>query len=168
MVFAPVMTFIILLGTLDTGSPLFLQHRLGRNKKPFLMFKFRTMRIGILSQASHLADRGSITPLGRFLRKHKLDEIPQLFNVLIGDMSLVGPRPGLANHAELTKARDSTGVFRVRPGITGLSQINGVDMSSPDKLAEMDAKMINSFSIGCYFRCLVLTVFGRGRGDQIN
>ena len=168
VVFSPLMIVIALLGVFDTGVPLFLQHRLGRDQKPFLVCKFRTMRLDTISQVSHLADRSAITPLGLFLRKSKLDEMPQLVNVLIGDMSLVGPRPGLTDHAELTKARDSYGVFRVRPGITGLSQINGIDMSSPEKLAKMDAEMINSFSIGLYLHCLVMTLLGRGRGDQIN
>jgi len=165
--FSPVMIIITILGAFDTGSPFFLQYRLGRDKKPFLLFKFRTMRLNTISQPSHLADRDAITPLGRFLRKSKLDEMPQLFNVLIGDMSLVGPRPGLIDHGELTKVRDSLGVFRLRPGVTGLSQINGIDMSEPYKLAKMDAEMIGSFSVWFYLHCLVLTLLGRGRGDRI-
>jgi len=167
VVCTPLMVPIIILVTLDTGSPLFMQYRLGRNKKPFLMVKFRTMRVGTPYQVSHLSDRKNITLLGRFLRKFKLDEIAQLFNVLIGDISLVGPRPGLADHVELIEAREKHGVYGVRPGITGLSQINGVDMSSPNKLAEMDAEMIKSLSIRFYFYYLLLTLVGKGSGDQI-
>ena len=159
--FSPVMIIITILGAFDTGSPFFLQYRLGRDKKPFLLFKFRTMRLNTISQPSHLADRDAITPLGRFLRKSKLDEMPQLFNVLIGDMSLVGPRPGLIDHGELTKVRDRLGVFRLRPGVTGLSQINGIDMSTPKILAETDALMIDQMSAATYLKYIFATVFGR-------
>ena len=101
----PILFVIFLIGFFDTGSPLFVQVRVGRGKKPFKLVKFRTMSKDTASVASHLASSASITKLGAFLRRTKLDELPQLWNVLMGDMSLVGPRPNLFNQEELIKAR---------------------------------------------------------------
>ena len=129
------------------------------------MLKFRTMRPGTASVASHLADASAITPFGRFLRQTKLDELPQLWNVLRGDMSLVGSRPCLLNQRDLIAARAARGVFDARPGITGLAQINNIDMSTPELLAETDAEMIKNLSVYLYFKCIVMTVFGMGQGD---
>ena len=158
---------LTLIGLFDTGSPIFRQVRVGRDKRPFTLVKFRTMKVGTVSVASHLASSSSITPFGHFLRRTKLDELPQLWNVLKGEMSLVGPRPGLFNQEELTDAREKLGVFSVRPGITGLSQINEIDMSTPDKLAESDAKMICEMTLWGYFSYIFLTVVGKGSGDRI-
>ena len=105
--------------------------------------------------------------MGAFLRKTKLDELPQLWNVLKGEMSLVGPRPGLFNQKELTMARDARGVFDVRPGITGLAQVNDIDMSTPELLAETDANMIRELSIKNYFKFIFQTVLGAGAGDRV-
>lgn len=163
----PVFLLIFLAGMLESGSPIFRQERVGRNKKPFILYKFRTMSKDTQSVASHLASADSITPFGHFLRRTKLDELPQLWNVLIGDMSLVGPRPGLYNQLELTEERDIRNVYSVRPGITGLAQINEIDMSTPKHLAVTDAKMISDMSLRCYFRFIFLTVGGRGSGDRI-
>ncbi|MBU2051375.1 MAG: sugar transferase, partial [Gammaproteobacteria bacterium] len=155
---SPVLLVIYLIGLFDTGSPLFRQERVGRNKKPFVLVKFRTMSVDTASVASHLASTASITKLGGFLRRTKLDELPQLWNVLKGEMSLVGPRPGLFNQTELTQARDAKGVFNVRPGITGLAQISDIDMSTPELLAETDAKMIRDMSLKNYFVYIIKTV----------
>ena len=125
------------------------------------------MRIGTPSVASHMADGDAITPLGRFLRRSKLDELPQLWNVLVGDMSLVGPRPCLFNQEELIRERQLRNVFSVRPGITGLAQIQGIDMSSPVLLAETDAQMIQKFDMTFYFSCIVRTLTGSGMGDRV-
>ena len=165
---SPILVLLFLIGLLDTGSPIFRQQRLGRNQKPFTLIKLRTMRVGTASVASHLASTGSITFFGHFLRRTKLDELPQLWNVLKGEMSLVGPRPGLFNQEELTEARERHGVFAVRPGITGLSQINKIDMSTPELLAQTDAEMIRTASIINYFKYIFLTVIGKGRGDRVN
>jgi len=163
----PILIIIYLVGLFDTGSPVFRQERVGRNKKPFTLIKFRTMSVDTASVASHLASSTSITSVGAFLRKTKLDELPQLWNVLKGEMSLVGPRPGLFNQEDLTAAREAKGVFSVRPGITGEAQVNEIDMSTPVLLAEIDAKMISELSISNYFKFIMMTVTGKGSGDRV-
>nr|WP_312971302.1 sugar transferase [Pseudomonas sp.] len=163
----PVLLIIYFVGLFDTGSPLFRQERVGRQQKPFTLVKFRTMGVNTASVASHLASTSSITRLGGFLRKTKLDELPQLWNVLKGEMSLVGPRPGLFNQQELTYERNIRGVFDVRPGITGLAQVSDIDMSTPQLLAETDQKMIQSLTVGYYFKYILMTVTGSGRGDRV-
>ena len=142
----------MILGWFDTGSPFFYQERVGREQQSFILVKFRTMLPDTASVASHLADASSITPFGSFLRKTKFDELPQLWNVLKGEMSMVGPRPCLFNQQELINERNKLNVYQVLPGITGLAQIQGIDMSTPDLLAETDAKMLNSMSLAAYFR----------------
>jgi len=163
----PVLLLIYVVGLFDTGSPLFRQERVGRNQKPFILVKFRTMSMDTASVATHLANSSSITRVGQFLRKTKLDELPQLWNVLKGEMSLVGPRPGLFNQEELTEERAKRGVFEVRPGITGLAQVNEIDMSTPVLLAETDQRMIQSLTVGDYFKYILMTVTGKGAGDRI-
>ena len=151
----------------DTRSPLFTQERVGLYQRPFLLVKFRTMRPGTAQVASHLASSASITPLGALLRRTKLDELPQLWNVLLGHMSLVGPRPGLFNQYELTQARAAYGVYAARPGITGLAQVNGIDMSTPELLAQTDASMLRELNLCSYFKYIFLTVLGKGSGDGV-
>ena len=163
----PILFIIYIIGLLDTGSPVFKQERVGRNKKPFILVKFRTMSVDTASVASHLASNSSITKIGGFLRKTKLDELPQLWNVLKGEMSLVGPRPGLFNQEELTAARDGVRVYDVRPGITGLAQVSNIDMSTPELLAKTDAKMIREMSLASYFKFILQTVTGAGVGDRV-
>jgi O-antigen biosynthesis protein WbqP len=163
---APVLFAIYVLGLFDTGSPLFRQERVGRNQIPFTLVKFRTMRPDTASVASHLADASAITRLGAFLRRTKLDELPQLWNVLKGDMSLVGPRPCLLNQTELIAERHSRGVFEARPGITGLAQVSNIDMSTPKLLAETDAQMLQGLTIPLYFKYIFMTVGGKGAGDR--
>lgn len=164
----PVLLIVMAAGYAETGSPLFRQTRVGRDQRPFTLVKFRTMRLETPSVATHLADASAITRLGGFLRRTKLDELPQLWNVIRGDMSLVGPRPGLPEQRALIDARAARGVFAHRPGITGLAQIHGVDMAEPERLAEWDARMLRSFSLPAYFRYIVQTVTGAGRGDRIH
>ncbi|RUO76963.1 sugar transferase [Idiomarina seosinensis] len=164
----PILFLLTLIGLLDTGSPLFRQERVGKNKEPFILVKFRTMNKDTVSVASHLANASSITKFGHFLRRTKLDELPQLWNVLKGEMSLVGPRPGLYNQEKLVAERDKKGVFKVRPGITGLAQINEIDMSTPELLAATDAKMIETLNIKNYFQYIIETVAGKGFGDRVS
>lgn len=164
---SPILFILIIIGLFDTGSPIFRQERVGSGKKPFQLMKFRSMHVNAPSVATHLASASSITPFGSFLRKSKLDELPQLWNVLKGDMSLVGPRPNLFNQKELIEERDVRGVYSIKPGITGLSQINKIDMSTPKLLAETDAKMIQELNTFGYIKYIFLTVFGKGFGDRI-
>lgn len=163
----PVLLVLTVIGLFDTGSPIFRQVRVGRHQQPFTLVKFRTMRLDTASVATHLASSASITPFGHFLRKTKLDELPQLWNVLKGEMSLVGPRPGLFNQEELTEERAKRGVFDVRPGITGLAQVSEIDMSTPALLAETDQKMIQSLTVSDYFKYIFMTVAGKGAGDRV-
>ena len=163
----PIFLLLVVIGLFDTGSPLFRQERVGRNKRPFTLVKFRTMQKGTASMASHLASADAITPFGRFLRRTKLDELPQLWNVLKGEMSLVGPRPCLYNQQELIDERQHRGVLASRPGITGLAQVNEIDMSTPKLLAETDQKMLENLTVGAYFRYIFMTIAGKGAGDRI-
>ena len=163
----PILLVLWVIGFFDTGSPLFRQERVGRNKKPFTLVKFRTMKKGTASVASHLASADAITPFGNFLRKTKLDELPQLWNVLKGEMSLVGPRPCLFSQEELIEEREKRGVLMARPGITGLAQVNEIDMSTPVLLAETDQKMIESLGVLDYFKYILQTVIGHGSGDRV-
>lgn len=163
----PMLLVIYIAGLFDTGSPLFRQVRVGREQKPFTLVKFRTMKPDTASVASHLADFSAITPLGAFLRRTKLDELPQLWNVLIGDMSLVGPRPCLFNQIELINERQQRCVFKARPGITGLAQVNNIDMSTPKRLAEIDADMLKKLALSSYFKYIIMTIIGKGSGDGV-
>jgi len=164
---SPFMVLIYLFGLFDTGAPLFFQQRVGKRMRPFTLVKFRTMKKNTASVATHLASATSITWFGAFLRKTKLDELPQLWNVLKGDMSLVGPRPCLLNQEDLIQQRAERNVFDVLPGITGLAQVNEIDMSTPQLLAETDAQMIARMNVRNYFRYIFLTVLGKGAGDRI-
>lgn len=116
------------------------------------------MKIGTVSIATHLANKDDITKFGGVLRRYKIDEIPQFFNVLRGEMSIVGPRPCLVSQHALIEERAKLGVYNLLPGITGLAQINQIDMSNPYKLAVVDSKMSENFSIFFYFYCIYRTV----------
>ena len=164
---SPLILIVLVILIFDTGSPLFFQRRMGRNQIPFTLVKFRTMRVGTDCVGTHLVDSGSVTRIGGLLRVTKLDELPQLWNVLKGEMSLVGPRPNLFNQELLIQKREALGAYEVRPGITGLAQIKRIDMSTPEVLAETDAEMISSMSLFNYFKYIFLTFTGRGQGDRI-
>jgi O-antigen biosynthesis protein WbqP len=163
----PALLLIYIAGLIGSGSPIFSQRRVGRFQQAFTLYKFRTMAVNTSSVGTHLVDSASITRLGLFLRKTKLDELPQLINVLLGHMSLVGPRPCLPNQTELVEERDKRGVFEARPGITGLAQVNEVDMSTPRKLARYDAILVKQLTTCLYFKLIVATGFGKGAGDRV-
>ena len=154
----PFFFLILFIGFLDTGSPFFYQKRVGLNLKGFVLIKFRTMKLNTKSEGTHLVDKSAITSFGYLLRITKLDELPQLWNVLKGDMSLVGPRPCLFNQKKLIIERKKRGVFKVRPGITGLAQINGITMKNPTLLAKIDLKMIKKMNLFNYFNYIFKTV----------
>lgn len=163
----PILLILYIVGLFDTGSPVFMQERVGREGQPFILMKFRTMAVDTASVASHLASLSSITRFGQFLRRTKLDELPQLWNVLTGEMSLVGPRPCLFSQEELIIERQQLGVLSARPGITGLAQVNNIDMSTPKLLAETDARMLGSFTVSAYFKYIFMTFVGKGAGDRV-
>jgi lipopolysaccharide/colanic/teichoic acid biosynthesis glycosyltransferase len=164
---SPIISVLLIIGFFDTGSPIIRQERVGVSQKPFHLLKFRSMQLNTQAVATHLVQVNAITKWGSLLRKSKLDELPQLFNVLTGDMSLVGPRPNLFNQGELLAERGKRGVYSVRPGITGLAQINKIDMSTPQLLAETDAKMIDHLNVVYYFKYIFLTLSFKGFGDRV-
>lgn len=160
-ILAPVLFFLCVIGYCFFASPIFAQKRLGIHQKPFVLYKFRTMKIGTPSVATHLLDSKEFTWYGRFLRNTKLDELPQMLNVINGDMSLVGPRPGLQNHRELIEVREREGIYAVLPGVTGLAQVQGVDMSDPEALVRVERQMIEEMSLGYYAFIIFKTALGR-------
>ena len=167
IILMPLILVISLLLYLETKSPFFFQERIGKNLKIFTLIKFRTMTKGTKNCATHLVDSSRITTLGSFLRKTKLDEIPQLWNVLKGEMSFVGPRPCLPIQSELIQYRQSLNVHRFPPGITGLAQVSGIDMANPLLLAKTEKKMISEFNVINYFYFIFITLIGNGFGDRV-
>tara|TARA_A100001011_G_scaffold344557_1_gene379614 strand:- start:984 stop:1514 length:531 start_codon:yes stop_codon:yes gene_type:complete len=156
---SPLLIIIFFIGLFENGSPLFIQKRVGYNLKSFSLIKFRTMPIDVRSAGTHLIKDIQLSSFGYFLRKTKLDEIPQLLNVFLGDMSLVGPRPCLFNQKKLINERKKRGVFKVRPGITGLAPIKGIDMKTPTLVAKTDQKMIKDMSLYNYFYYIFKTIY---------
>jgi O-antigen biosynthesis protein WbqP len=148
------------------GPAIFSQVRVGRRAVPFKCYKLRTMIQGSEQVPTHLANASTVTPLGRVLRRCKLDEMPQLFNVLRGEMSLVGPRPCLPIQVDLITLRQQNGALDVLPGITGLAQIQGIDMSDPPRLAAVDGYYVRTLSVRSDFRILLGTLFGFGIGTD--
>lgn len=145
----------------SSGPALFSQIRIGRHGSPFLCRKLRTMRAGTPSLPTHELDAGAVTSLGRILRRWKLDELPQLWNVIRGEMSLVGPRPCLPVQEDLIERRSRLGVLALRPGLTGLAQVRGIDMSNPELCAAADAEYLASQSLGLDLEIMARTLFGR-------
>lgn len=149
------------------GPAFFRQTRVGRREKPFTCIKLRTMTVDAPSVGTHEVCASLVTPLGRVLRHYKLDELPQLWNVLRGEMSLVGPRPGLPLQTQLVEERRLRSVFDVRPGVTGPGQVAGVDMSEPRRLSEIDQEWSRDPRVFRYFELIGLTLLGGGRGDRV-
>jgi O-antigen biosynthesis protein WbqP len=162
-----IMAAVLAIRATSAGPGIFSQERVGRGGTPFLCRKLRTMFAGTLSAPTHEVPASRVTPVGRFLRRTKLDELPQLWNVLIGEMSLVGPRPCLPTQVELIDARRRLGAAALRPGITGLAQIRGIDMADPEALAEIDAEYLAAASLAADLGIVLRTLFGAGRrGDR--
>lgn len=154
----------------DPGPVFFTQKRLGQNKKYFRVYKFRSMKMSTPHDTpTHMLENPEqyITRVGKFLRAHSLDELPQLFNVLDGSLSLVGPRPGLWNQDVLTAERDKYGVNEYKPGITGWAQINGRDSISIEKKSELDGYGVRHSSLLFDFKCLLGTVTKVGHDDTV-
>ena len=154
----PLIILIFFIGLFDNESPLFIQNRVGYNLKSFSLIKFRTMPMGVRSAGTHLIKDIKLSSFQNFLRTTKIDEIPQLLNVLKGDMSLVGPRPCLYNQRKLIKERKKRGVFKVKPGITGLAQIKGITMQTPTLLAKTDAMMNKKMNLYYYLYYIFMTI----------
>lgn len=163
----PLLVLIYVIGLLDTGNPLLFQPRVGKYKKIFNLVKFRTMKIYTKSLPSHLVGKENITKFGLLLRKFKLDELPQLWNVLKGDMSFVGPRPIIEQEFEVIENRFKHGVSNVCPGITGLAQIKRIGTESPDYQLELELKMLDNFNVKRYFYYIIKTILGKGKGDCV-
>lgn len=147
------------------GSPVFVQERVGVDQEPIKVVKLRTMFRETGDLPSHEVSTSRVTRVGKFLRKTKIDELPQIWNVLRGEMSFVGPRPCLPTQDEVISERAARGVYTVVPGITGPSQLAGIDMSTPIELAESDAKYLENWSTKDDLNYIVLTALGRGSGD---
>ena len=153
------------------GPGILAQRRIGRDGRQFTCYKLRTMHQNTAQVPTHQVGVSALTSIGGFLRRSKLDELPQLLNVLRGDMSLVGPRPCLPTQAELIEARSRLGALGVLPGVTGLAQIQGVDMSDPQRLADIDAQYAHTRTFGGDLLIILRTLTGSGmnadpaRGD---
>ena len=156
VVISPILGYAIL--TQNSKQMLFKQVRVGRAQKPFHMLKFRTMKVETPNLPTHEISESLITPAGQFLRRTKLDELPQFWNVLKGEMSIVGYRPCLPNQSQLIKMRQSAGIFVDPPGITGIAQINGCDMSDPFKLIDIEKNQAKSVCVSQYFKIIFGTV----------
>ncbi|MBJ3785058.1 sugar transferase [Devosia sediminis] len=168
VILSPVIVFCMFL--VRKGSPgpaIFRQTRVGRGEVPFTCYKLRTMQSSTANLPTHQVSSASVTPIGAFLRRSKLDELPQLINVLRGEMSFVGPRPCLPQQTELVEQRRARGVFAVRPGITGLAQIQDIDMSDPVRLATVDQRYVDNASFIGDIRIMISTVLGKGQGDHV-
>lgn len=140
------------------GPVIFAQPRIGRFGETFICYKFRTMRLGVKQAATHEMGQDAITNVGRFLRRTKIDELPQILNIFRNEMSLIGPRPCLESQTALIEARRARGVLAVKPGISGLAQVQGVDMSDPERLAALDAQYLARQSILLDLKITLATV----------
>ncbi len=148
LVALPLIAVIAVIIRLETpGSPFFGQVRLGRHEQPFTIWKLRSMHKGTPARGTHEIAASALTRTGHLIRRTKLDELPQLINILRGQMSLVGPRPCLPNQTEVIAERRKENVFEARPGVTGLAQIRGIDMSMPVELARCDRTYIDTRSL---------------------
>ncbi len=149
------------------GSAIFAQERIGKNGESFICYKFRTMTIGTKQAGTHEVSVSSVTKIGKILRKTKIDELPQVWNIIKNELSLVGPRPCLPVQKELISEREKLGVLDVKGGITGLAQIRGIDMSDPKRLAKLDTKYLDLRSITMDIKIILATATGRGQGDKV-
>lgn len=166
----PVVLVAVLVRLTSKGPALYWSDRVGRDNKIFKMPKFRSMRVGTPAVATHLlADAKShLTPIGSFLRKSSLDELPQLWSILVGDMSFVGPRPALFNQHDLIALRTQHGVHELVPGLTGWAQVNGRDeLPIPDKV-KLDVEYLQRQSLWFDIRILWLTFVKVLRRDGVS
>jgi lipopolysaccharide/colanic/teichoic acid biosynthesis glycosyltransferase len=149
------------------GPGLFGQPRVGRYGRVFTCWKFRTMQVGTAQTGTHEVAVSSVTKVGSFLRRTKIDELPQVWNILRGEIALIGPRPCLPVQTKLIEEREKRGVLSVLPGISGLAQVEGIDMSDPVRLAQRDADYVALRGVIPDIRIILHTARGNGRGDRV-
>ncbi len=169
LLWLPMLVIALIIKIEDPGPALFTQKRVGRGKSYFKLCKFRSMKVDTPDVPTHLLTNPEqyITKTGRFIRKTSLDELPQLWNILKGDMSVIGPRPALWNQDDLIAERDKYGANDVRPGLTGWAQINGRDELSIEKKAELDGEYIEKYGFIFDLKCFVGTIFSVLRRDGV-
>jgi len=171
VILSPLLLLIAILIKLDSEGPvLFKQKRIGMHKTHFYMLKFRTMRIDSPKDVpTHLLENPDqwITRVGKFLRKTSLDELPQLFNIIKGEMSIIGPRPALWNQDDLIAERDKYGANDVRPGLTGWAQVNGRDELPIEVKARYDGEYVQKMSFMFDLKCLLKTVVSVIKGEGV-
>jgi O-antigen biosynthesis protein WbqP len=165
----PILVIFVLVRVTSPGPALYWSPRVGRNNRVFNMPKFRSMRVGTPVVATHLLSNPDsyLTPIGSFLRKSSLDELPQLWCVLKGDMSLVGPRPALYNQHDLIQMRTEAGVDKIRPGVTGWAQVNGRDELPIPQKVRFDAFYMTQYNLGLDIKILAMTVLKVVRRDGV-
>ena len=161
ILFSPILLILaIIVKCTSPGPILFKQRRIGKDNQEFMIYKFRTMRIDTPNVATHLLKNPEqyITPIGKFMRKTSLDELPQLFNILKGEMSVVGPRPALYNQYDLIEMRTKANVHTVRPGLTGLAQVSGRDELENEQKVYFDQQYVQRQSFFFDLKLIFLTV----------
>jgi O-antigen biosynthesis protein WbqP len=166
----PALLVAVAVRATSRGPAIHWSRRIGRNGREFLMPKFRSMRVGTPQLASDRMGNAAanLTPIGGLLRTTSLDEIPQLWSILRGDMSLVGPRPALFNQYELIRRRRELGIDTLRPGLTGWAQVNGRDHASEEQKVRLDAEYLHRASLAFDARIIVLTVWRVVRRDGVS
>jgi O-antigen biosynthesis protein WbqP len=168
---SPILLFLIIgIKITSKGPVLFKQERIGKNKTHFRILKFRTMRIDTpKDMPTHLLESPEryITTIGRFLRKTSLDELPQLWNIFVGQMSFVGPRPALWNQYDLLEEREKYGVNAVVPGLTGWAQINGRDELTIEMKAKLDGEYVEKLSFSMDVKCFFWTIIRVVKSDGV-
>ena len=166
----PLLVVALAVKLTSPGPALYWSDRVGRNNRIFRMPKFRSMRIGTPAVATHLLQDPDawLTPIGAFLRKTSLDELPQLWSILAGDMSIVGPRPALFNQEDLVALRTERGVHELMPGLTGWAQVNGRDELPIPQKVELDVEYLRRRSFLFDLRILWLTVVKVLRRDGVS
>ena len=166
----PMLVIVGVIKITDPGPALFKQKRVGKNKTHFYLYKFRSMKMSTPKDCpTHLLENPEqyITSIGKILRKSSLDELPQLFNILIGEMSIIGPRPALWNQYDLIEERDKYGANDIRPGLTGWAQINGRDELEIDVKAKLDGEYVEKISLFFDCKCFLGTIISVLKSDGV-
>lgn len=158
LVLSPILLTVLCINRIYYTKPLFIQRRVGYQMKTFRLIKFRTMPIDTPNAPTHLVKAVKITYWSQFLRSSKIDELPQLFNVLIGNMSLVGPRPSLVNQVELIARRKQKNIYSIKPGISGLAQLKFITMEHPKDLVRFDYILVRNLNLGLYYTIFFRTI----------